>query len=142
MEMAMASLDASSGGDRSSSGLKEAARAAANLIGTDDLEGAPVYRASAGRIGEIEQLLFDKVSGMATYVVVKIASVAGSDVCLPIPWSHISYNDKLACYEVDLSDGKFADAPRYRRESPWDWTSLKVRRRVYDFYHDKPSAGM
>ncbi|HVY59239.1 MAG TPA: PRC-barrel domain-containing protein [Xanthobacteraceae bacterium] len=138
----MASLDTSSGGDRNSrDSIKDAARAAANLIGTDDIEGAPVYRASAGRIGEIEQLLFDKFSGKATYVVVKIASVGGSDVFLPIPWSHISYNDKLACYEVDLSDGKLADAPRYRRESPWDWTSPKVRRRIYDYYHDKPSAG-
>src|SRR5690242_990130 len=134
-ETAMARLDTAPADGGS---IENPASGAENLIGTDDLEGAPVYRASAGRIGEIEQLLFDKFSGKATYVVVKIASVGGNDVCLPIPWSLVSYNDKLACYEIDLPDRKLADAPRYRREQPWDWTSLNIRRRVYDYYQDKP----
>lgn len=117
-------------------------RGTGNLIGADDLQGVAVYRAGAGRIGEIERLLFDRLTGRATYVVVKIASFSDHDVCLPIPWSLLNYNDELARYEIDLPAGKLADAPRYPSEDPWDWTNLKVRRRVHDYYQDKPAVDM
>ena len=44
-------------------------RETANLIGSDKVEGTPVYRSNGERVGQIERVMIDKINGKVAYAV-------------------------------------------------------------------------
>jgi PRC-barrel domain len=44
-------------------------RETSSLIGTDKVEGTPVYRSNGDRVGQIERIMVDKFSGKVAYAV-------------------------------------------------------------------------
>jgi PRC-barrel domain len=53
------------------------------LIGSDKVEGTAVYGPDGERIGSIERIMIDKLSGKASYVVLGFGGFAGT-VNLPV----------------------------------------------------------
>ena len=49
------------------------ARETANLIGSDKVEGTAVYGADSQKIGSIERVMIDKLSGKVSYAVLNSA---------------------------------------------------------------------
>ena len=44
-------------------------RETASLIGSDKVEGTPVYRSNGDRVGQVERVMIDKLSGKVAYAV-------------------------------------------------------------------------
>jgi hypothetical protein len=44
-------------------------RETSNLIGTDKVEGTPVYRSNGDPVGQTERIMIDKFSGKVAYAV-------------------------------------------------------------------------
>ena len=58
-----------------------------NLIGSDKVEGMAVYGADSRRIGSIERVMIDKISGKVTYPVLGFGGFLGiGDGHYPLPW--------------------------------------------------------
>ena len=75
------------------------------LIGSDRVEGTNVYRSDGKKIGEIERVMIDKVSGQAAYAVMGFGGFLGiGEDHYPVPWQRLHYNEKLGGYEVNLTD--------------------------------------
>src|SRR5215475_10212444 len=53
------------------------ARETASLIGSDKVEGTPVYDAKGERIGSIERVMIDKKSGQVAYAVLSFGGFLG-----------------------------------------------------------------
>ena len=88
-----------------------------SLIASDRIEGTAVRRVNGDRIGKIERLMLDKVSGKVAYAVLSFGGFLGmGNKHLPIPWARLTYNVKLDAYEIDLSD----DCLLYTSPSPRD----------------------
>ena len=76
-----------------------------DLIGSDRVEGTNVYRSDGKKIGEIERVMIDKISGQAAYAVMGFGGFLGmGEDHYPIPWQRLTYNAKLGGYEVNLTD--------------------------------------
>lgn len=72
------------------------------LIPSDCVEGVPVYGAKAERIGTIERLMIDKLTGNVAYTVVKSGGFLGCHH-YPLPWNSLKYNFSRQAYETVLT---------------------------------------
>ena len=53
-------------------------RETASLIGSDKVEGTPVYRSNGDRVGQVERVMIDKLSGKVAYAVMSFAVSSAS----------------------------------------------------------------
>ncbi len=109
-----------------------------DLIGTDRVEGTNVYRSDGKKIGEIERVMLDKLSGRAAYAVMSFGGFLGiGEDHYPIPWARLTYNEKLGGYEVNISDKELENAPRYATGEEWKWDAARGRD-IYGYYGVAP----
>jgi len=57
------------------------------LIASDRVEGTAVRRANGERIGHIERLMIDKITGKVSYAILSFGGFLGMGASLlPLPW--------------------------------------------------------
>jgi hypothetical protein len=107
------------------------ARETAGLIGSDKVEGTAVYDAKGEKIGSIERVMIEKVSGQVAYAVLSFLGI-GSDY-YPIPWQSLKYDTSLGGYRTNITEEQLKGAPKFSGTS-WDWEDRERGRQVYDYY--------
>jgi hypothetical protein len=89
-----------------------------SLIASDRVEGTTVRRSDGTRLGAIERLMIDKLSGNVVYAVFSFGGFLGmGQKHLPIPWARLKYDRTLAGYQLDLTDEELAHAPPSERRT-------------------------
>ena len=110
-----------------------------SLIGSDKVEGTPVYRSNGDKVGTIERIMIDKRSGKVAYAVMSFGGFLGiGEDYYPLPWSLLTYNTRRDGYEVNISEQQLKGAPKYSKHENWDWSDPERGRRVYDYYQATP----
>ncbi len=113
-----------------------------SLIGSDKVEGIAVYRADGTKIGRIQRVMIDKVSGKVGYAVMSFGGFMGiGENYYPLPWSALTYNPRLDGYEVNVSDEQLKGAPHFMQHEIWDWSSPDRNKAIHDYY-DIPQMGL
>lgn len=93
-----------------------------NLIASDRVEGTSVFRSNGEKIGTIQRLMIDKLSGNVVYAVLSFGYFLGiGQKHLPIPWARLKYDRAKAAYQVDLTDEELSRAPAYEADKEFDW---------------------
>ena len=114
-------------------------RETASLIGSDKVEGTAVYGADQKKIGTLERVMIDKISGKVAYAVMSFGGFMGiGEDYYPLPWSLLTYNPALDGYEVNISEQQLKGAPKYGKHESWDWSDRARDRKVYDYYGVDP----
>src|SRR5689334_24917150 len=99
-----------------------AGRSAHNLIASDRVEGTPVRRSSGEKIGTIERLMIDKLSGNVAYAVLSFGGFLGiGQKHLPVPWARLTYDRNLGAYHLDLTEDELKAAPSFAADQEFDW---------------------
>jgi hypothetical protein len=107
------------------------------LIASDRVEGTGVYRSNGDKVGTIQRLMIDKLSGKTAYAVMTFGGFLGiGEDSYPLPWSVLTYNPELGGYEVNVTDEQLKGAPKY--EDDLDWEDRDANRRIYDHYGASP----
>jgi hypothetical protein len=97
----------------------DASRETHNLIASDRVEGTPVRSTGGTTIGTIERVMIDKLTGNVAYSVLSFThSVGMGKRHLPIPWSQLTYDRRLAAYHLDLTEEELSALPH---GSDIDW---------------------
>src|SRR5215831_3630597 len=97
--------------------------AASALIASDRVEGTAVYGPDNHRIGRIERLMIDKVSGKVAYAVLTFGGFLGiGEDHYPLPWAMLRYDTSLDGYKVDISEQQLKTAPKFGKDDQWDWS--------------------
>ena len=113
------------------------ARETGSLIGSDKVEGTAVYGADDSKIGSIERVMIEKISGRVSYAVLSFGGFLGiGDDYYPLPWPSLKYNVDLAGYQTMVPIEKIQGAPKYARNATWDWNSAHG---VDDYYGVVPT---
>ena len=82
-------------------------RETGNLIGSDKVEGTAVYGADNQRIGSIERVMIDKISGKVAYAVLGFGGFLGiGDDHYPLPWESLKYDTNLGGYVTGITDSQ------------------------------------
>jgi hypothetical protein len=109
-----------------------------SLIGSDKVEGTAVYGTDDQKIGSIERVMIDKMSGKVAYAVMSFGGFLGlGEDYYPMPWQMLNYDTNLGGYRVNLTREQLEKAPKYSRDSEWEWGRANDQR-VYDYYRATP----
>src|ERR1035438_5381439 len=113
-------------------------RETVSLIGSDKVQGTAVYGADGEKIGSIERVMIEKISGKVSYAVLSFGGFLGfGDDYYPLPWPSLKYNVDLGGYQTMVPIQKLKAAPKYARNASWDWDSGD--RALDDYYGVVPT---
>ena len=111
------------------------ARETGSLIGSDKVEGTAVYEADDTKIGSIERVMIDKVTGKVSYAVLSFGGFLGiGDDHYPLPWQSLKYDTNLGGYRTGITETQLKGAPKYSNDNAWDWADSTRTRSVNDYY--------
>ena len=111
------------------------ARETVDLIGSDKVEGTAVYGADRTKIGSIERVMIDKLSGQVSYAVLGFGGFLGiGDDHYPLPWQSLKYDTDLGGYVTGITEAQLQNAPRYSNHNAWNWSDPARTRSVNDYY--------
>jgi hypothetical protein len=114
----------------------DARRETVSLIGSDKVEGTAVYGTDGQKIGSVQRVMIDKISGKVAYAVVSFGGFLGiGEDYYPMPWPNLKYDTTLGGYRVGVTEEQLKGAPKFNRSTDWDWSDRARDRRVYDYYH-------
>jgi hypothetical protein len=106
------------------------------LISSEDVEGTYVYDLSGERIGEIDHLMIDKVSGRVTYAVMSFGGFLGlGHGHYPLPWGALKYNTLLDGYETGVTEAQLRDAPAFSDDA---WSNRNWEAQTHTHYNVRP----
>ncbi len=110
-------------------------RETVSLIGSDKVEGTAVYGADDRKIGSVQRVMIDKVSGKVAYAVVSFGGFLGmGEDYYPMPWQSLKYDTRVDGYRAAVTQEQLKGAPKYSQSQSWDWSNRENDRRVYDYY--------
>ena len=108
------------------------------LIGSDKVDGTAVYGADGKKIGSVERVMIDKLTGKVAYAVISYGGFMGmGEDHYPTPWSNLKYDINLEGYVVNLTKDQLDKAPKYANENDWNW-SRSNDERVHQYYKATP----
>jgi hypothetical protein len=111
------------------------ARETGSLIGSGKVEGTAVYGADDTKIGSIERVMIDKVTGKVSYAVLSFGGFLGiGDDHYPLPWQSLKYDTNLAGYRTGITQKQLEGAPKYSNDNAWNWADHARTRSVNDYY--------
>ena len=104
------------------------------IISSDRVEGTAVYNGAGEKLGSIDDLMIDKVSGQVRYAVLEFGGFLGigSDR-YPLPWNMLKYDTTMDGYVVPLDKNRLDAAPRYAENDVPAYTG-DYGRRVNEYY--------
>ncbi len=117
-------------------------RETTSLIGSDKVEGTVVYRSNGDRVGQIERIMIDKLSGKVAYAVMSFGGFMGiGEDYYPLPWSLLTYNTRLEATRSMSASSSSRARPNISRHENWDWSDQSRGKQVYDYYGVGPFWG-
>jgi len=113
-----------------------------SLIASDRVEGTPVRRTGGEKIGTIERLMVDKLTGNVAYAVLSFGGFLGmGQKHAPIPWARLTYDRMLGAYRLDLSDEDLRQAPSVAAGEEFDWGDRSREVEIHNYYRVPPYWG-
>jgi len=99
-----------------------------NLIASDKVRGTKLYNRRHEHVGEVEDIMIDKLSGVVAYAVVGFGGFLGlGETRRAVPWSVLHYDTNDDGYVADVEDAVLKDAPNeipagdaYYRDVDWN----------------------
>jgi hypothetical protein len=92
------------------------------LVPSDRVEAAPVYGRDGQRIGTIERLMLEKMTGLVAYAVVKCGGFLGTGQHhYPVPWGSLRYDLTRRAYETGLTLEELRGGPSELDGEAFDW---------------------
>lgn len=113
----------------------------AALISADKVKGTEVYNDDDEKLGSIDSILIDKVTGEVAYVVMSFGGFLGiGEKYHPLPWHVLEYDTDVGGYRVDLDREMLQGAPSFGRDEIDSYDFDTDTRGVNSYY--APEGGM
>ncbi|CAB5685988.1 Uncharacterized protein conserved in bacteria [Delftia tsuruhatensis] len=107
---------------------------ASSVISSETVSGTNVYNPAGDKLGSIDSLMIDKLSGQVRYAVLEFGGFLGIGTeRYPLPWESLKYEPDMGGYVVSLTREQLDSAPRYERDTAPAYTD-DYGRRVNDYY--------
>ena len=122
--------------DVTSTGQQETGRP---FISSDKVEGTSVYDPQGSKIGSINRLMIEKISGKVAYAVMSFGGFLGLGTDEhTIPWDKLSYDTTVGGYRTDITKEQLEGAPTFYRDSDYNWSDRERERGLFDYWRVPP----
>ena len=110
-----------------------------SLIAAEKVNGTDVYNMNGDKLGTVDDIMIDKISGKAIYAVMSFGGFLGiGEKQHPLPWSALTYDKDKEGFVVNLDKRKLENAPTLDPDDDdFVWTPDYGRR--VDQYYGAPS---
>lgn len=104
-----------------------------NLVKSNEVISVDVKSSAKENLGEIEEIVLDKLSGQARYVVLSFGGFLGmGDKYFAFPWKAISYSPEDKCFILNVNKDKL------KKENGFDknhWPDMATWPETVDRYY-------
>jgi sporulation protein YlmC with PRC-barrel domain len=105
------------------------------LIPADRVNGTDVVNTAGEKLGKIEDVAIEKVSGDVAYAILSFGGVLGIGAKYhPVPWKLLKYDTDKRAYVVPMSKDDLQHAPMIDEHELSGWTDEQTRESIYGFY--------
>lgn len=113
-------------------------RETSRLISSEKVTGTSVENTQRDSLGEIEEIMIDKISGQVAYAVLKYGSFLGMGGKLfALPWDQLKYDTNRNAYIVAIPEERLKSAPSYDSGTEPNWGDPKYAKEIHDYYGSK-----
>lgn len=113
-------------------------RETVSLIASDKVQGTNVYGADDKKIGSVQRVMIDKISGKVAYAVISFGGFLGlGEDYYPLPWPSLKYDTRVDGYRVGVTEDQLINAPKFSQSTDWNWADRARDREVYAYW-DEP----
>jgi sporulation protein YlmC with PRC-barrel domain len=110
-----------------------------SLIGADKVDGTAVYNTAGERLGDIHDLMIDKITGRVAYAIMSFGGFLGiGEKYHPLPWNTLKYDTEQGGYVVGLTREQLEGAPAYSEGDEPAWGDRAYEKQVHDYYGMPP----
>lgn len=94
-----------------------------SLIAADKVNGTNVYNMAGEKLGTVDDVMLDKVSGRAIYAVMSFGGFLGmGEKHNPLPWATLKYDEQKGGYMINMDKKQLQNSPSFDRNSDFKWT--------------------
>lgn len=105
------------------------------LIAADRVNGTDVCNEAGDKLGKIEDVAIDKVSGEVAYAILSFGGVLGfGEKYHPVPWKLLTYDADRRAYVVPLDKAAIEEAPTIAESELSGWNDARSRETIFDYY--------
>jgi sporulation protein YlmC with PRC-barrel domain len=105
------------------------------LIESDRVEGTAVYDRGGKRIGTVERVMIDKISGRVAYAVMSFGGFFGVGANeYAVPWRMLDYDPSLEGYRIQVTAEQLRSAPSLSGRRGQDWPDRQSEQDLHDHY--------
>ena len=104
------------------------------MISSDRVEGTTVFNQTGDKLGSIDCVMIDKLSGQIRYAVLDFGGFLGMGTeQYPLPWGMLKYDPVLEGYVVPIDKSLLENAPKHEKEERPEYSD-EYGRRVHEHY--------
>lgn len=110
-----------------------------NVVKSTEVVGVGVKNPKKESLGEIEEVMLDKRSGRAAYVVLSFGGFLGmGEKLFALPWNAISYDQNEDCFILDRSKESLKNAPGFDKDHWPDMADTQWGKSINEYYGTRP----
>lgn len=105
------------------------------LIPADRVNGTDVVNKAGEKLGKIEDVAIEKVSGEVAYAILSFGGLLGIGAKYhPVPWKLLKYDTDKAAYVIPLEKADLETAPMIDEKELSGWNDGLSRDAIYNYY--------
>ena len=94
--------------------MQDTSSTAGRVIAADNVQGTGVYDRAGNKLGSVEDIMIDKISGRVCYAVLNFGGFLGMGTKeYPLPWGKLNYDTNMGGFVVDIDKSTLDAAPVY-----------------------------
>lgn len=109
------------------------------IVNTKDIVGVDVKNTALEDLGEITEIMLDKLQGIVRYVVLSSGGFLGlGEKLFAIPWNALHYDPENECFILNVPKEHLKQAPGFDKDHWPDVTDRGWGKTIFDFYGTHP----
>ncbi len=109
-----------------------------SVVTTDKIIGVKIRNATNEKLGDIKNLVIDKISGRVCYVTLNIGGFLGiGEKDIVVPWNALSYDTSNECFILNADKEKLKNSEPLK-EGWNDWSNEKWGNTVHQQFGTQP----
>ena len=106
-----------------------------NIVNANDVIDTEVRNSQDEKLGKVEAVMLDKISGKVAYVVLSYGGFLGmGDKLFALPWGMFSYDREEGCFKIPLDKEKLKNSPGFDKDHWPDMSSSTWMTSINDYY--------
>jgi|KBSSwiStaDraftv2_1062776.scaffolds.fasta_scaffold00230_47 sporulation protein YlmC with PRC-barrel domain len=105
------------------------------LVPASRVNGTQVYNREGEKLGKVEDVAIDKVTGQVAYAILSFGGILGmGESYYPVPWKLLAYETRRHGYVIPCEKSQLENAPRFEPHELSGWDDAEIRNEIFAFY--------